>query len=1277
MSEQHVSATGGFAYGVIGADIHVFGDGTPLYVLRRWAPAPEADPQWLRQQPSRMLHARFAVAPFTGRQDELAALHAWCADGPQRAARWLHAPGGQGKTRLAQQLAAELSGQGWKVVSAVEGPGTVLPPPGSQDLTPDDAAGLLLLVDYADRWPLTTLTWLFSNALLHRPDVRARVLLLARGTDPWPPLRGALASEQIDVSTQSLGPLDEPSGPAAGQGERGAMFRVARAAFAQRYAITAPADEPDLADDDFGLVLAVHMAALVAVDAAASGRRAPPDLAGLTLYLLDREHLGWVLLYERRGAGRITLPPAVMNRVVFAATLSGAQPQEQGASLVDALGIGQPTPTVLADHSVCYPPPDGVDGTVLEPLYPDRLAEDFAALTVPGHAADYPAQEWAADTAGTVLRHGSGPARGVSTLIAAAGRWPHLGPACLYPLLAADPALGVAAGGAALMALAELPDIRTALLEEVVAAVPHPTPANLVMGQAAVNVRLFASRVAAAPDRHERAWLYAGHGNDLRELGRTQEALRAARRGVELFRELAADDPDTYEKHVGRTLTNVASLLQRTGEVDEAVAHQQRVVDLFTRLARDDRPRYEPYRATALANVSVYLESAGRWEEAYRANQEAARAYRGAAVHDPGQRKGLAIALSNAAALTFRSPAEDVALREAVELSRELVHEGMLVEDTALVASLERLRDHLSARGRHADAIAPAREVAELNQRLAEADPHRHTSAWTTALMSLHGILLDADRPQEAVEVGVEAVTWLRRLADRAPATYLSSLGDAVMRQNSALRAAGLPPEPPVDVPRRVLDPASLGRHMPQARIAVDGWLPDLLPRPHVSAAAIEDTASSLARRRDWPAYWDLVCSVPLADAVRLVRRMPRRSGAPDRPLDAELFDWLRSLSPRRVRALVDTAADGATRTLPEDFGVFSAAHSAFSHGGEVLAIARLTDASDEQAREVIETLEPEAGTRAVLHRGSVYHESLAVLGPGDVVALRRSAGYDGRAELVRHTSFETRVLAQGRRLTGAHLAATAFGCVVSLPLTPSVLVLETTGQLRQVDLDQWALSTGGPMAVTPRGDRMVLCDGYRLVAVHAALGGDALDAATAPAEHTPVRELVFTGEDSLVTAGRNGGLVLWQLAADGMRPVASRDTPMLSQLCAVPAWGVVSGHAGSEGRVRFFDPWRGLAPVDAPPAIVGAARRLRAVLAAPGGRHVIYSGQLDVDAPPRRRSFAFVTRVHDLHHPGALLRRSPAGLSDAEFTALAQADGDSSGVRDLLRLAHVMATRL
>jgi hypothetical protein len=53
------------------------------------------------------------------------------------------------------------------------------------------------------------------------------------------------------------------------------------------------------------------------------------------------------------------------------------------------------------------------------------------------------------------------------------------------------------------------------------------------------------------------------------------------------------------------------------------------------------------------------------------------------------------------------------------------------------------------------------------------------------------------------------------------------------------------------------------------------------------------------------------------------------------------------------------------------------------------------------------------------------------------------------------------------------------------------------------------------------------------------------------------------------------------------------------------------------------------------------------------------------------------VTRVHDLHHPGSPLRRSPVSSGDAERTALARADGDDPGVRNLLRLAYVMANRL
>lgn len=247
------------------------------------------------------------------------------------------------------------------------------------------------------------------------------------------------------------------------------MYRAALNGFAARYGVPPPRNGPaDLGHPEFGLVLAVHMAALVAVDAHATGRTPPapvppatfdpaavpalPGTARLALYLLDREQLNWARLYRERHHGRIATPPATMNRAVFSAALSGPRSPDSGTALLNALSLGRPTAEVLADHAICYPPPDPVRATVLEPLYPDRLAEDFVALTLPGHRAAYPAQHWAPENAAVTTRHDDLPTRAVTMLAAAAERWPHVGPRCLFPLLDENPDLAVAGGAPALLA---------------------------------------------------------------------------------------------------------------------------------------------------------------------------------------------------------------------------------------------------------------------------------------------------------------------------------------------------------------------------------------------------------------------------------------------------------------------------------------------------------------------------------------------------------------------------------------------------------------------------------------------------------------------------------------------------------------------------------------------------------------------------------------------------------------------------------------------------------
>lgn len=76
-TEQRIRVESGFAYGVIGADIHVFGDGVPVYLLENWPGIPDVDSEFLTELPSRMLNSRFAVVQFIGREAELRGLNAW------------------------------------------------------------------------------------------------------------------------------------------------------------------------------------------------------------------------------------------------------------------------------------------------------------------------------------------------------------------------------------------------------------------------------------------------------------------------------------------------------------------------------------------------------------------------------------------------------------------------------------------------------------------------------------------------------------------------------------------------------------------------------------------------------------------------------------------------------------------------------------------------------------------------------------------------------------------------------------------------------------------------------------------------------------------------------------------------------------------------------------------------------------------------------------------------------------------------------------------------
>lgn len=230
-----------------------------------------------RAQPARLLQARHQLVTFTGRADELRRLADWRDGRDPVSVLLLHGAGGQGKTRLATQFAEASRGGGWQVLQArhISDPAPLTAGDGDGYAGVSPGAGVLVVADYAERWPVTDLLELLTDAA--RQGARTRVLLAARPAGAWwQPLANRLDRIGVSATALALPSLtdDRDTGPEQ-------LFVDARDHFAAALdvpgtgSLTAPtavlAGDPGLRH-----VLAVHMAALAAVDRHRRATRTDP-----------------------------------------------------------------------------------------------------------------------------------------------------------------------------------------------------------------------------------------------------------------------------------------------------------------------------------------------------------------------------------------------------------------------------------------------------------------------------------------------------------------------------------------------------------------------------------------------------------------------------------------------------------------------------------------------------------------------------------------------------------------------------------------------------------------------------------------------------------------------------------------------------------------------------------------------------------------------------------------------------------------------------------------
>lgn len=240
------------------------------------------------------VRAEYGVAPFHPfREADLAGLRGWAEEDSPLGIRLLHGRGGDGKTRLAIEVAKALKQSGWRsgFLARLSGEGD------------DDALAdlfvldqpIAVVVDYAEtrRDEIVRLLEAASKA-----RSKVRVLLIARArADWWDLLRRSSATVQAMMTTSADHVRLEPI--VHDLALRQAFFFDAREAYARALNVTSEFSEcPDLSDKDFDSPLFLQLAGL----AAAMGRPLAKgdDLLDETL---DREQRYWDQQLSRYGLG--------------------------------------------------------------------------------------------------------------------------------------------------------------------------------------------------------------------------------------------------------------------------------------------------------------------------------------------------------------------------------------------------------------------------------------------------------------------------------------------------------------------------------------------------------------------------------------------------------------------------------------------------------------------------------------------------------------------------------------------------------------------------------------------------------------------------------------------------------------------------------------------------------------------------------------------------------------------------------------------------------------
>ncbi|WTO33163.1 tetratricopeptide repeat protein [Streptomyces achromogenes] len=825
----------GFRAALTAAGAYTPPEGVELSALadlgRRSPIAPPASPAGL-------LRAERNVVPFYGRTEILADLTDWCAaDG--FGALLLHGAGGQGKTRLAGRLAAELT-------AAPAGRAGDRPPwqvlwpapearPDDLEVVRDVAAPLLVVLDYAGTRPDQAAA-LLRAAAAHSGEHPLKLLFLARSDgDWWTALRTreAYARELLagarKLALTGLQPAPDDRRPA---------YRRALTAFAAALptlpapngparpdwvALAAALPPPALDTSGHGNALTLHMTALVdLLDAAAPRRPGAPrvplhdDAEQVEDRLLEHEGGYWRNSAGTRPDLHGHLSQDTLEDALAAALLVGGVDREEADAVLRRLpsfeGVTRSRRNSVRTWIAGLYPPAGT--TSWGSLEPDRLAERFVGRRL----HDDPALAHH-------LAQGAAPAQAAHLLDlytrAAAHPVFHgeldapLRDLCLaHQEVLAPHAVGLATRTttpepllAALDAILADPALDPDTLRRLAGSLPSYSE-RLAPWAADVTERVVAHHRARPPDDPARIpYLATSLGNlaqRVNDLGERERGLAAATEAVTLWKSLAAAQPGRWQAELAAGLATLSGRLADFGRGEESLEAIRESIAIRRQLADQDRDAHLGELAGGLLNLAVRLDELGRLPESLVASSETAALHGESYGRRPARhRASYAHALhTHAIALrrTGHLPQAGEQAEEAVRLRRELAAQLPDAHLRDLGMSLTTLANVQEQLGRLDAAVATAYEAVGVARALMRQRPDSHLRLFVGALVGLANRLHGLGRHDEALAISEEAVAGARTCVAERPETdrvlfahtlkNLSADLATVGRHDSALEAA-------------------------------------------------------------------------------------------------------------------------------------------------------------------------------------------------------------------------------------------------------------------------------------------------------------------------------------------------------------------------------------------------------------------------------------------------------------------------------------------------------